>query len=284
MRKFGMVGVCLTVSMLLTACGAFAEDSIRPGVQAQMPDMETVPLQEATQTLSEFHSIEIDVMAADVQVVSGEQWSISYHLSEKEPVKRFGVTDGTLYLETAFDAKKYFKQNQDWFVTVTVPAAAALSEVNLETISGNVQVKGITCDDASLSSTSGDVAAETVIAKEVEAETVSGDITADAVYSDSLKAETVSGGMNVDGSFAEIEMETVSGNTEVSGSITKQGAFNSVSGDVALSLNSPAAIYAGSLGGITLNGEKERNPLRLDEGAPIRIQSVSGKISIQTGM
>ena len=273
--------MCVAASMLLTACGAFAE----PSANAKMPaETESVLLQGETQVLSEFHSIEIDVTAADIQVVPGKQWAISYHLSEKEPIKRFGVQNGTLYVKTMFNAKEHFERNQDWFVTVTVPETAVLSEVDLETISGNVQVQGMNCDEVSLSSTSGDVSAEGITGREVGLETVSGSITAKAISSASLEAETVSGSMSVNGAFAELETETISGSTEVSGSISMEGALQSTSGNITLSLDRPASISAGSVGGVTLNGEKAKNPLQLYEGAPIKIQSVSGKIDIQTGL
>ena len=57
------------------------------------------------QTLSEFHSIEIDVLAADVQIIAGKEWSISYHLSNQEPLERFGVEDGMLYVDTVAPAR-----------------------------------------------------------------------------------------------------------------------------------------------------------------------------------
>lgn len=283
MKKIGIASMCLAASMLLTACGAFAEPSLN--AEAKMPaGTESTLLQGETQVLSEFHSIEIDVMAADIRVIPGEQWAVSYHLSEKEPVKRFGVQNGTLYVETTFNPKERFDRNQDWFVTVTVPETAVLSEVDLETISGNVQVQGMNCDELSMSSTSGDVSAEGITAREVGMESVSGSITGKTISSASLEAETVSGSVSVDGAFAELETETISGSTDVSGSITMEGTLQSTSGNITLSLNHSASISAGSVGGVTLNGEKAKNPLQLQEGAPIKIQSVSGKISIQTGM
>lgn len=279
MKKVWMMGTLLTLSLWMTACGAPAQPPAAPD-----PAGETLrgTLPGETQTLDAFTSVEIDVLAADLRVVPGQQWAVSYNLSEKEPIKRLGVEGGTLYVETSFDPKQYFDRSQDWFVTVTVPEGTALSQVELDTLSGHVSVQGVSCDDLSLSSTSGDVGVQDVTAGEADLESTSGNVTAARLTADSLDAETVSGGVQVDGTFKTLETDTISGETQVSGAISTEGTLKSTSGSIGLTLSHAAAVRADSMGTITLNGEESRSPVRLQTGVPVTLQSVSGKLTIQT--
>ncbi len=239
-------------------------------------------LQGETQTLEEFRSIEIEVLAADIRVVQGEQWAVSYQLSEKEPLKCLKVENGTLYLETTFDAREYFDRNDEWFVTVTVPEGAALDEVELDTLSGNAGIQGFQCDSASLSSTSGTVEAKQIDARELSLESVSGSVTASAVSADEMEAETVSGEIRLEGAFGEVETDSISGAVEVEGSVSRKGSMESTSGAMTLLLSHEAAVQASSMGEITLNGSKESSPLKTSTGVPVVLKSISGKISVQT--
>ncbi len=235
-----------------------------------------------SQTLPEFKSIEVDVLAADISVVTGEDWSISYNLSEKEPLKRFGVEGDKLYVETEFDPSKHFDHTGNWYVTVTVPENVTLSELDLDTASGDVYIQKISCDSASLSSTSGDVEAEEITAQDIEMDSVSGDICATNVSAVAMDMETVSGDLSVNGMLGELKTSTVSGDTEVSGSISDESKLESTSGDIELSVNHPASVYANSIGTIMFNGDKVYSPLNHDDGILISIKSVSGKINVQT--
>ncbi len=279
MKKFWMMGILLALSLWMTACNAMAQPPTEP-----VPTGETLhsTLPGVTQTLDEFSSVEIDVLAADIRIVPGKQWAVSYNLSEKEPLKRFGVEGDTLYVETTFDPKQYFDRSQDWFVTVTVPEGTALSQAELDTLSGHVSVQGVSCDDLSLSSTSGDVGVEDVTAGEVNLKSTSGNVTAAKLTADSLDAESVSGDVQVDGAFKTLETGTISGQTQVTGAISKEGTLKSTSGSINLTLSHAAAIQADSMGTITLNGNESRGHVRLQNGIPVTLHSVSGKLMIQT--
>lgn len=287
MKKY-MAGAVLMTSLLLTACSAAPETSTEPHSDAAIPSQKmTVPEStmvsgDQVQTLPEFSSIEIDVLAADIQVIPGEEWTVSYKLSEKEPVKRVGVEAGTLYVETSFDPKERFDHRENGFVTVTVPEGTTLSDVELETISGNVEVQGFTCDSASLSSTSGTVSAASIISREMDLESVSGDVAAADVSVDEMVAKTASSDLSMAGTFGDLQVDTVSGKINVTGTITAEGAMQSVSGEIALSLNHSAAIQANSVGKITWNGECQKSPVSTTGGVPVEIQSVSGDIKMQT--
>lgn len=300
MKKAFLSCVFLVSALLMTACGASnsVPQTSEPVATAEItentiPETKTEPASEKivpgsfelsaeNQKLQEFSSVEVDVMAADIKLVTGDDWAVSYNISEKEPLKRFGVEGDTLYIETTFNAKKYFDRNEDWYVTITVPEDAVLNEVELETISGNISMEYIFCDDASLSTTSGNVDVSDVSARELGLETVAGVISASGITADSLEAETVSGNIVVAGQFGELETDTVSGNTEIAGTISISGSAESTSGSIDIALDNEAAIAANSVGRIEINGEKVSNPYKTGSGIPVILKTVSGSISIKT--
>lgn len=274
MKKTFLASILCAALLLLTACGNSSSASPVGG-----KDDPSLPGE--TQTLEPFDSMEIDVLAADIRVIPGEEWSISYNLSEKEPLKHFGVEQGTLYVETSFDPSEHF-EHANWFVIVTIPAGTSLDEIELETISGSVEFQGFSCDSISLSSTSGKVTAQDVTARDLDLKSTSAKITADNVSADHLEAETVSSDLCVNGSFGKLELSSVSGDMDVCGSISILGALENVSGDISLSLNHAAALQAGSRGTILLNGAQADTPIQLDGDIPVKVKSVSGDLILQT--
>lgn len=308
MKKIVVTSVLLISSLLMTACNSTPQPSSTQDKEEKFASIEKSNIEASkkeenkdtvvdenrqtktdkrelnaeTQKLNKFSSIEVDVLAADINVVSGEDWSISYKLSEKEPLQRFGVEGDTLYLETKFDETKRFDNTEDWFITITIPENTTLTEVELETISGDVNVQNFSCGEASLSSTSGDVQAENITAMEMDVNSVSGDIIAKNITSAKMDTETVSGNISAEGAFGELESSTISGDTKVSGSISAESELESTSGDIALSISNSASIFANSVGTITFNGEKVGSPLKHNDGIMITLSSVSGDITVKT--
>lgn len=281
--KYNRMIPCLAALLLLSACGQ-APQTPPPSSQATAPQADPAPApgtQSATLALESFSNIEVDVLAAELRLVPGEDWSISYNLSDKEPVEQVGVVGSTLYLETRFDPLKRPDLSKDWYVTITVPEGTVLGDVELDAISGGVTVEDLTCGDVSLSATAGPITVKNLSAREVEAETVAGDLTITASSADKLDAESASGNLTLEGSFGELETNNVSGSTAVTAALTISGELESVSGGIGLSLSTPAAIQASSVGSITLNDTKATGSLNTTGGVPVEVKSVSGQIAIQ---
>ena len=279
--KVLLFGVCCSALFLLSACGE-APETPPPSDAAPSAVTETASAQSDTLTLEPFSAIEVDVLAADIRVVPGETWSLSYQLSDKEPLEQLGVVGDTLYVETRFDPLQRPELTGDWYVTITVPENASLTEVELETVSGKTEVEALSCDVLSLSSTAGAITAQQISAREVEAGSISGNLSLTAVTADSLEAETTSGKLVIEGAFGQLETDTVSGSTAVTAAVSGSAQLESVSGGIGLTLTTPAALRASSVGGVTLNGEKHRGSLTTTDGVPVEVMSVSGKLVLET--
>ena len=277
-------GTCLSVLLLLSACGEAPEtppSSTDAAPPAAVPT-DTAPGQTGELALDSFDRIEVDVLAADIRLTTGDSWSLSYDLSEKEPLEQLGVVGSTLYVETRFDPLERPDLIGGWHVTITVPEGTALSDVELSSIAGEVSVQDLTCDEVSLGSTAGSITAQQLQAREAEAESISGNLSLLAIQADSLEAESTSGKLELEGTFGELETSTVSGSTAITAAITGSAEIESVSGGIGLTLTAPASIQASSVGGVTLNGDKQGRSLTTSGGVPVEIESVSGKIAIET--
>jgi DUF4097 and DUF4098 domain-containing protein YvlB len=115
-----------------------------------------------------------------------------------------------------------------------------LGELDLETVSGSVTVKNAD-DDVSANSVSGRVHIEGVGLGEVEAETVSGSVTVKGV-TDELDANTVNGAIYIEaGKLDEVRMETVNGSITYKGDLTSNGDMNvsTLNGSIHIEFDSP---------------------------------------------
>jgi len=124
------------------------------------------------------------------------------------------------------------------------------SELDVETVSADVSVSGVTGEQR-LVSVSGDLDAEDILA-EAHFETVSGDIRVtgqNAVARTS--ADAVSGDIGLNGMSGEINVAVVSGDVRVVGGLIDRAEIESVSGDVNFSaeLGPAARIRATSTSG-----------------------------------
>lgn len=289
--KKQIISVLLIASLFLTACGAEQPSSPAPTPEEAAPQTATaVPdtqemdsgLLGATEELAEFDSIVIDVMAADIYVTTGDTWSVSYSLSDKEPIDRLGVQSGTLYVETTFDPTERFS-HRDWFVTVTIPEGTNLKKVELATLSGNVDAQDFACDSAFLNTASGDILIENVTAQKMELKTISDDLVAANIAAADFEASTISGDLSVAGDFDEADIKSTSGDIEVIGSITTEGSIETISSDVELTVNGPIALEASSTDTITVNGQKFKKTVQTNgDGASVKISSISGRIDVTT--
>ena len=284
--KKHILSAFLITSLLLTACGT---DSSVPSVPSSdtSPDstVSSSPADPAssgnTQTLEAFDSIEIDVLAADIRVITGDEWAVSYHFSDKEPIKCLEVRAGKLNIETSFDPTEYFDRSNDWFVTVTIPEGTELKDIELETISGNVEADGFTCRSIKLETASGTVNAENITARNMELKSISSKVNANAISVSDLEASTISDDLTLSGDFGELDVNSASGKIDITGSISAEGEIETVSSDITLTVNQPISLQAGSAESITINGEKVGNSIRTNDGVPVKVGSISGKIDIQ---
>lgn len=255
--------ILILTAVLLVGLVLIAVSSLFSKETAPASAENTVGEARTAENLGPFTAVDIQVKAADIRLVRGEDYTISYKLHSREPVKQLEVVDGTLILDTGFSAK-WSGDFGDWYVTVTVPEDAQLDELDLYTTAGTISLEGFSFREGDFGTVAGTIDVLDCAAESVEAETTSGAVTVSGSY-DEVEAKSVSGAVTVEGEIARsVEAETVSGGITVKAPLQTIDASN-VSG------------------GVFVDGHKQGRKFTLSAGAPeADIQSVSGKITLET--
>ncbi len=181
----------------------------------------------ATVEADGIRKIEIDWDRGDITIDLGQGDQIAFEesgassLSDKERM-RYRVRDGVLTIVPRGSSGIFhFGRAADKHLTVSMPAT--LPELEIDAVSGEVQVSGTATEALELDS--------------LQIETVSGAVMLERVTAARLQIETVSGRIHCDGSFGEIKTETVSGNAEfVSMQAPESVDCESVSGKISLQI------------------------------------------------
>ena len=106
--------------------------------------------------LDSFKNINIDTIATDVQIEYGEKYSISYALSSKETLKNIEVKNDTLYFETKISA--FFGiPFSDSYLVLTIPYDTKIDNLNLKTVSGDIEISNINSNNLKIKATSSDI-------------------------------------------------------------------------------------------------------------------------------
>lgn len=156
-------------------------------------------------------------------------------------------------------------------VRVSLPASWK-GDLDLECVSGSVNMDGISAESVSL-------------------EAVSGTVTISACTVNRLDLETVSGSLSADGGFGRVSSETVSGSIKVDFRDAPAGKckFESVSGSVTLGLphgtgytldySSMSGSFSDEITGT--NGSRKVSSRNGDGGIPIIVSTMSGSVRVR---
>ncbi len=119
-------------------------------------------------------------------------------------------------------------------IVVTVPEAALLKSVNLNSVSGRIEVTNLISAESSFETVSGNIKLKTSNSGDIKISSVSGSISLDDIKTDKILVETVSGNVNLNkcGSVTNgVRVETVSGDTIIRELFNSNVNIDSVSGD-----------------------------------------------------
>ena len=289
MNKKVVTGVLLTAVLGASMFGVGVYMGNESYEKVNVPNSETVISENVIEKNNDmntnkeipaFENIDIRVMSGDVTIEIGEEYSLGYYLHGREKVKRFEVVDNTLYFDTGFDTK-YKAEYGDWKVVVTVPATAVLKDVNIKTAAGDIVISDKVFSEGSFETVSGVIELSGITAKELDMKAVSDEIEVKDSRINEIEAETVSGEIKINGEFEEVEMKSVSGDISVSGKLTVADIEN-VSGDVDIDAEI-SSVDAKTVGGrITINGENQGKKINIAGENPFaKIKTISGDITIR---
>lgn len=234
-RHSQLQAACLAV-LVFTAAPAFAATPI-----------------DQTRPLDPRGRVEIDNLKGRVEVRAWDRPEVKITGSLGAGVEKLSVEGdrGALHIEV-----KYPNRANNTEPTVLVVQVPLQADLEISTVSANIDVHGVAPRELSLESVSGDIVANgaprraavesvsgdvvlTFNSGDVEASAVSGDLTLNGRLNGEVSVETVSGNMRVDSRgerLRRLSASTVSGDAELKAALAPDGeiSMESVSGDLTL--------------------------------------------------
>ena len=222
------------------------------GMCAAFPALAATPIDQ-TRPLDPRGRVEIDNLKGRVEVRAWDRPEVKITGSLGAGVEKLSVEGdrGALHIEV-----KYPNRANNTEPTVLVVQVPLQADLEISTVSANIDVHGVAPRELSLESVSGDIVANgaprraavesvsgdvvlTFNSGDVEASAVSGDLTLNGRLNGEVSVETVSGNMRVDRRgerLRRLSASTVSGDAELKAGLAPDGeiSMESVSGDLTL--------------------------------------------------
>ena len=222
------------------------------GMCAAFPALAATPIDQ-TRPLDPRGRVEIDNLKGRVEVRAWDRPEVKITGSLGAGVEKLSVEGdrGALHIEV-----KYPNRANNTEPTVLVVQVPLQADLEISTVSANIDVHGVAPRELSLESVSGDIVANgaprraavvsvsgdvvlTFNSGDVEASAVSGDLTLNGRLNGEVSVETVSGNMRVDSRgerLRRLSASTVSGDAELRAALAPDGeiSMESVSGDLTL--------------------------------------------------
>ena len=222
------------------------------GMCAAFPALAATPIDQ-TRPLDPRGRVEIDNLKGRVEVRAWDRPEVKITGSLGAGVEKLSVEGdrGALHIEV-----KYPNRANNTEPTVLVVQVPLQADLEISTVSANIDVHGVAPRELSLESVSGDIVANgaprraavesvsgdvvlTFNSGDVEASAVSGDLTLNGRLNGEVSVETVSGNMRVDSRgerLRRLSASTVSGDAELKAGLAPDGeiSMESVSGDLTL--------------------------------------------------
>ena len=219
---------------------------------ASLPALAASPIDQ-TRPLDPRGRVEIDNLKGRVEVRAWDRPEVKITGTLGTGVQKLVVEGdrGALHIEA-----KYPNRANNTEPTVLVVQVPLQADLEISTVSANIDVHGVAPRELSLESVSGDIVANgaprraavesvsgdvvlTFNSGDVEASAVSGDLTLNGRLNGEVSVETVSGNMRVDSRgerLRRLSASTVSGDAELKAALAPDGeiSMESVSGDLTL--------------------------------------------------
>lgn len=190
----------------------------------------------------EIRTLDIDWVSGSVEIRTYDGDVIEFYEESDQTIAeeyqmRYTV-DGDI-LKIRFCASGIWNgKNLSKRLTVLVPTGLSLEEVRVDTVSAGIVIQDVIVSGVDVDTTSGDLYAKLEAVESVKADIISGEV--EMIIDEAisfLELETVSGQVNITAaSLVEFDIETVSGALDLSLSQQSSGQIESVSGNVNIRL------------------------------------------------
>ncbi len=200
--------------------------------------------------LENIEKIDIEWIAgnASIQIYDGDCIRIDEHYDGDDEGNRMRtrIKDGTLYIKYAASGRGIFGNVPSKELTVSIPSKycdTALERIDIESVSANISIgdsgTGLCCGEIDIETVSGRIDVVNAVADRIRVESISGRVIIDGDTRE-IAVSSVSSGIEIRlaGEIAdEIDVETVSGNIEIKLPSAYKGftaTLESVSGEMSV--------------------------------------------------
>ena len=217
----------------------------------------------------------LEIMVDDVEdiqvLLSGDEGEIAE--------MKVALQEGRLQVEQPSYGISTRIHNSKWMQVIVRLPRAWKGSVDASSVTGGVNVRGVTGTDLNLDTVSGDVRASALTGISLTLHTVAGDILAHDLSGESLSLRTVSGKVRLDGaSFVSYRLNDVSGDV----ALNLAGAFDRLDGVTVtgnVSITAPITRADASLRAIS--GRLLTEGVSIDSGGPrVAMSSVTANVRL----
>ncbi len=220
---------------------------------------EIVVSDQANIPAASIQKIKIDWVSGSVtlRVGSGSDITLSessYRTLRESQKMRYSVSsDGMLKINFCDDLDNIF----NWFdldsnmpaktLVVEVPASLVgkLKDLNIDVVSAEVDLSGIYGEETEVNSVSGEITCSDVAVNKLSLGSTSGALVCENAKAQMLNLNNVSGSIRAEGEFAEIDVETVSGEVRLNlSTVPDKIDVDGVSGSITIALPETAGFAA----------------------------------------
>lgn len=218
--------------------------------------------------------VQVENLAGNIEFVSWDQAEVQIKGEAGDDVEEVEITSTSNGVLIRIHNKKGNRHVDGTDLYLRVPVAAS---IEADSVSADISVDGSHGESVLLNTVSGDLEID-ASPQQMELHSVSGDVEFEGSVGRS-SVETVSGEIVLNGPSGEVSISTVSGDVSLEAGEVARGKFESVSGDMTLSLSLGEG---GRLSCDSMSGDVQLR-LPASQQAEFTAQSYSGNINSDFG-
>lgn len=229
--------------------GLFTKKTSKSGSIAEMIDIK-----------DNFEDIDIDVDIADITFEYGDSYTVSYNYKDYE-APTVEVKNNTLLIKEKASNTNFSNANQiDCSITITIPEATKLSDIEIKAACGNIEFDDIECDDLTLFANLGNIELSGITCNDLTVDADCGSIEFNNSTMNNIKANADMGAIEFAGvTFDNADMKADMGAIEVSGTfnaLTAKCDLGAIEVKTTKPVDDVDLDLKASLGSVTVNGKE----------------------------
>ncbi|MCR4624838.1 MAG: DUF4097 domain-containing protein [Lachnospiraceae bacterium] len=212
-----------------------------------------------TQKLDAFDKIVVNTSTFDVNIIKGDEYSITYHVPDDEKpeiINKNGVLTVNLEQESNFTFLNigFFNNDENAYINITVPDTDSTKAIDIESSTADIKIADLNID-GSISTSTGDINLDNNKMGNIKLTVSTGDIFINNCTLDTLETKSSTG-------------ETKINNTKIIGKYTAKTS----TGDV--------DIFSSELGEFTLSGSTSDVTTKATSIGNIKIETSTGEVTL----